>query len=186
MLGEQRFLDNVLLCQRSVPTGELVECGCWRGGMSAAMAEAVPGRKSILFDSFEGLPDPRDVDGSDARRFMDQGDRLVAKEEVARSIMERTGAAYEIIPGWFDDTVPSYARRGASIAVLRLDGDWYDSTMTCLTHLFPLVAPGGLVIIDDYYDWEGCRRAVHDFLSREQRTEALRCTRHSVVYLVKE
>ena len=50
--------------------------------------------------------------------------------------------------------------------MLRLDGDWYDSTMQCLEALVPLVAEGGTIIIDDYYAWDGCARAVHDYLSR--------------------
>lgn len=65
----------------------------------------------------------------------------------------------EIIQGWFSATVPVWAKQQRPIAVLRLDGDWYDSTILCLEHLWPLVSPGGLVIIDDYYPWDGCSKA---------------------------
>jgi Macrocin-O-methyltransferase (TylF) len=76
------------------------------------------------------------------------------------------------------------AKQGRSIAVLRLDGDWYDSTMLCLEHLFPLVVPGGLMLIDDYYTWDGCARAVHDYLSREQAAGRIEKTSGGVTYIV--
>lgn len=72
-----------------------------------------------------------------------------------------------------------------AIALLRLDGDWYDSTMTCLMHLFPLVTTGGLVIIDDYGVWEGCTRAVHRYLADNERPEGIRTTSSGVAYIVK-
>lgn len=74
---------------------------------------------------------------------------------------------YKIVEGWFDQTVSHVARETEprSIALLRLDGDWYDSTRCCLDSLMPLVSEGGVVVIDDYYAWDGCARAVHDYLS---------------------
>ena len=88
--------------------------------------------------------------------------------------MRRSGSrSCEIRKGWFETTVSAFSKERPSIAALRLDGDWYESTMTCLVHLFPLVAPGGVVLIDDYFDWLGCRRAVHDYLSREERPEPI-------------
>ena len=72
---------------------------------------------------------------------------------------------YQLVKGWFKDTVPSFAPPG-KIAVLRLDGDWYESTIVCLEHLFPHLAENALVIVDDYYAWEGCTRATNEFVSR--------------------
>ena len=72
---------------------------------------------------------------------------------------------YHLIKGWFAETLPFF-NPPAPIAILRLDGDWYDSTFQCLTHLYHWVAPGGVIIVDDYYAWEGCARAVHDFCLR--------------------
>jgi hypothetical protein len=68
-----------------------------------------------------------------------------------------------------------------------LDADWYDSTLVCLRHLFPLVVPGGVVILDDYGVgvFDGCTRAVHDFLSETKATEHLRSSPHGVMYLVR-
>lgn len=72
---------------------------------------------------------------------------------------------YKLIKGWFSDTLPGFVPPGP-IGILRLDGDWYESTMTCLEALYDHVAPRGIIVIDDYYTWDGCTRAVHDFLSK--------------------
>ena len=72
-----------------------------------------------------------------------------------------------------------------AIAVLRLDGDWYGSTMTCLEHLFDKVLPGGIVLMDDYYAWEGCSKAVHDFLSARSATEQIRSASEQLAFLTK-
>jgi hypothetical protein len=74
-----------------------------------------------------------------------------------------------LVPGWFDQTLPSFAPP-EPIAILRLDGDWYASTLVALESLWQHLAPGGIVIVDDYYAWDGCSRAVHDFLSRRELT----------------
>jgi O-methyltransferase len=185
MIGESQFIDNLLLC-RSAPAGSIVECGAWRGGMSAAMAEVAPGRRSELFDSFEGLPDASEFDGSAAREWMADGNLLVAPESAARASMARSGSHdFRLIKGWFAETLPEYAASRPSVAVLRIDGDWYDSTMCCLVNLFPHVVDDGIVIFDDYGYWEGCTRAVHDYLSAQERTEPLLHTRFDVTYLLK-
>jgi O-methyltransferase len=182
MIPRRRFIENLRLVSTVTAPGELVECGCWRGGMSGAMAEALPGRTSWLFDSFEGLPPARDIDGLEALAFSRD---LSAPDAVAAEAMRRSGQRFEIMKGWFEETVPKFAATATPIAVLRLDGDWYDSTMICLEELFPLVVSGGLVIIDDYGDWEGCTRAVHDYLSRESRHEPIEHDHARVAYLRK-
>ena len=73
----------------------------------------------------------------------------------------------------------------ASIALLQLDGDWYESTMVCLQNLFPLVVEDGLVIIDDYGTWDGCTKAVHAYLSEHDGPEAVRYSPDGVAYLRK-
>jgi len=154
------------------------------------MAWAVPGRHSVLFDSFEGLPDPKPIDGSRAIRWFEDEStehrKLQAAEASAVEAMERAGQSdFEIVKGWFEDTVPGWAEKKRPIAVLRLDADWYDSTILCLEQLWPLVSPGGVVIVDDYYTWDGCSRAVHDYLSRTQAEERLEWSSHGVVYVVR-
>ena len=89
-----------------------------------------------------------------------------------------------ICKGLFDATVASF--EAEPIAMLRLDGDWYESTLVCLENLWPHVVADGLVIIDDYYTWDGCARAVHDYLSRIRATSRIRMSRiASVCYIVK-
>jgi O-methyltransferase len=190
MVPRRAFIDNVLLARRGAAAGgDLVECGTWRGGLSAAMAWALPGRHSVLFDSFEGLPDAKPIDGPDAIRYSTQErgyDNCRAEEAWAAQAMARVGQPdAEIIKGWFEDTVPVWAQQQRPIAVLRLDGDWYDSTILCLEHLWPLVSQGGIVIIDDYYTWDGCSKAVHDHLSRAQAAERIECSPRGVAYLVR-
>jgi O-methyltransferase len=185
MIPRDLFADNVRLCRGAAAPGVIVECGCWRGGMSAAMADARPGSRSYLFDSFAGLPATGPLDGTSDFELEAQG-KLAAPEEAADQSMARsTSGDYTIVKGWFADTLPKFAAAQEQIAILRIDGDWYDSTMTALECLFPLVVERGLVIIDDYGSWDGCTRAVHTFLSRENRTEPIRRTFCGVPYLRK-
>jgi O-methyltransferase len=185
MIIMPKFIDNVALARTVRVQGIVVECGSWRGGMSAAIGEAT-GRKCVLLDSFEGIPDagPEDGEGGKAA-FAARGDRLEADESAAIAAMRRSGVPFETRRGFFESTVPALAAERPTIALLRLDGDWYDSTMICFEQLFKLVPDDGLVIIDDYGYVEGCTRATHDFLSREKREEPLQHSRYGVIYLVK-
>jgi O-methyltransferase len=180
MVPPRWFVDNVELVARQTKVpGDIVECGCWNGGMSAAMAAILPGRRSVMFDSFEGLPEPSGEDGDRAKEWADP---LVADEATAGAAMRASGSHdVEIRRGWFEDTVPRWAAEGRPISVLRLDGDWYKSTRLCLEFLFPLLSHQGLVIIDDYYVWDGCARAVHEYLL--DGTERLCSTPNHVAYI---
>jgi hypothetical protein len=161
--------------------GEVVECGVWRGGSALAMllaqrqafGEVV--RLVHLLDSFEGLPPATGRDGPLALSWQRDTESpayfdncRAAKEEVVDALGQFGfgDGDYRIHPGWFSDTVPVLAGelRTTGVALLRLDGDWYESTRTCLEHLFPLVSPAGTVIFDDYYAWDGCALAVHEYL----------------------
>lgn len=190
MIPRGQFVENLLVAATvGDRDGAIVECGTWRGGMSAALAEALPGRESVLFDSFEGLPPVEPIDGAAARAWQDaQGGEgefanCTAPESDAREAMRRSGQRARIVPGWFADTIPGYAAERPRIAVLRLDADWYSSTITCLTELWTCVVPGGVVLVDDYGIWDGCTRAVHDHLARVGAVEPIQQTRTGVVYL---
>lgn len=194
MVRRAQYLDNLRLALRARSSpGSFVECGVWRGGMIAGMAATVGNdRKYVLLDSFEGLP-PADVqDGPAAAMWQADSsspnfhDNCRAEEVEARRACALAGVSEpDIRPGWFADTVPALAREGAPIALLRLDGDWYESTMTCLEHLFPLVIDGGVIIIDDYGTWDGCNRAVHAYMTKHDRPEPICHTRSGVAYIVK-
>ena len=89
-----------------------------------------------------------------------------------------------IIPvkGWFSDTVPSFDK---SICILRLDADWYDSTKVCLENLYPKVVSGGIVILDDYGYWKGCKEATDDYLKKNGIDVVINKTDHSEVWFIK-
>jgi len=192
MLSRRRYVANLRLAYnyRHVP-GAVVECGTWRGGMIAGAASLLgPDRAYYLFDSFEGLPDAQPLDGEKALAWQRDGpasgnyDNCRADQAEAEAAMQRSGARdVHIVKGWFADTLSSYD--GGAIALLRLDADWFESTRQCLEHLFERVTPGGLVILDDYYTWAGCARAVHTFLAEHRRPETIRVYRSEVPYLVR-
>jgi O-methyltransferase len=194
MIDEDTFCNNLLLADmvRHVP-GCVIECGVWRGGMSAGLCSILgASRNYFLFDSFQGLPPAQTIDGPAAIRYQEDRDspayyeNCAAPERYAIEAMELAGArTFKLVPGWFSETLPKF-NPPEPIALLRLDGDWYDSTLTCLKHLFDRVAPKGIIIIDDYYAWDGCSRAVHDFLSERKATERIRSYSGSLCYLLKE
>jgi hypothetical protein len=178
------------LITRGIP-GVLVECGVWRGGCSIAMLLAQREklgrveRPVYMLDSFEGLPPatPRDgplaqqwQSGADPEKFFDNCKASLEELTVTLGAMGFQGDEYQIRPGWFAGTLPGLVEtlKGRGIALLRVDGDWYDSTLACLEQLVPLVSEGGVVIVDDYYAWDGCARAVHDYLSRHDESYRIR------------
>lgn len=173
--------------------GAIVECGTWKGGMIAGLACLLgPGRSYYLFDSFEGLPAAKAIDGEAALRWQadtrspEYFDNCRASIEDAEKAMRRAGVRNaKIVKGWFEQTLPRSVIPGG-IALLRMDGDWYDSTLCILDNLFHQVVPGGCVIVDDYHCWDGCARAVHDFLSRDKRPERIRTFNDRVAFIVKQ
>lgn len=162
--------------------GCFVECGVWRGGSSMAIAlallqEQATDRDLFLFDTYEGMTSPTDVDrttdGTLARTHLDRDVEkksvwCVADIDDVRANMASTGYPtnhVHLIQGPVEKTIPQRAPE-QPIALLRLDTDWYESTKHELTHLFPRVRAGGVVIIDDYGHWEGARRAVDEYLGQ--------------------
>lgn len=191
MLDEQTFCLNLELAEtvRDV-AGSIVECGVWRGGMIAGLCALLgPERNYVLFDSFEGLPLAQEIDGAAAQAWQadingdSYHDNCAATQDFAHRAMEIAGVQHYVIkPGWFEQTIPEFQVE-ETIALLRIDADWYESTATCLDHLFDKVVPSGLIIIDDYYAWDGCSRAVHDFLSKRSSAVRIRSHADSVCYL---
>jgi O-methyltransferase len=147
--------------------GCFVECGVARGGCSALMAmiarENNSGRQVWLFDSFEGLPEQTGEDEYQEPAIPKPKDRsadLVAPgyclgtyDEVAELLFAKLGLSRDnvfMVKGWFQDTLPNYRDEIGTIAVLRIDADWYESTKCCLENLYNNVTAGGYIIIDDY------------------------------------
>lgn len=159
--------------------GSIIECGTWRGGMSAGLIEmGGVHRNYYFFDSFEGLPPAGELDGEKAKEYSSapfQYDNCRASLEEFKQTISMTGCPKENIgihKGFFDSTLPHFSC--PPIAALRLDADWYDSTMICLEKFWDQVLPGGLILIDDYYAWEGCSKAIHAFLAKQEASEHLR------------
>jgi O-methyltransferase len=171
MIPARPYVSNLRLAAgvKDVP-GAVVECGTWRGGMIAGIADVLgPTRRYYLFDSFEGLPPAQEVDGKDAIKWQantsspDYRNNCSASEQEARDAMSRSAARdVRIVKGWFNTTLPQMDS-SEKIALLRMDADWYDSTKCILDNLADRVVPGGLIVVDDYYSWEGCTRAVNEY-----------------------
>jgi O-methyltransferase len=158
-------------------SGALVECGAWRGGASFLMAlilrhAGVRDRKVWMFDSFEGIQPPQEIDGPAAKAWAQNTrgpmyfDNLRAPIEDVRKATADLGVSdvVEPVKGWFDKTLPATRDRIGPIAILRIDADWHSSVKCCLDNLYDQVVDGGLVVFDDYYTWDGCAVAVHEFL----------------------
>jgi O-methyltransferase len=179
--------------------GDMVECGTWRGGCGLAMLLAQRKafghveRKVHFFDSFEGLPPADKRDGARALEWQAETAHncRASRADLHRTLTEKFGfrpTEFAIWHGWFADTIPRFlASTAQGIAVLRLDGDWYSSTETALRYLVPRVDERGTVIIDDYYAWDGCARAVHDYLSRNDLPyKIMSLLKNSGAYFIKQ
>lgn len=190
MVPADIYVDNLCLTSRimEIP-GSIVECGTWRGGMIAGMADVLGAdRRYLLFDSFQGLPPAREIDGAAALAWQSNKtspiyfNNCAASEEEVTSVMSMSAARnYQIIKGWFNETLPK-VNLLEPIALLRLDADWYESTKCILDNLASHVAPGGMVIVDDYHTWEGCTLAINEFaVTRKWR---IRQSRRGVCFII--
>jgi O-methyltransferase len=169
--------------------GDFVECGVWRGGSAMLIARIlqlrnISDRKLYLFDTFEGMSEPTtdDVDhrGNDAASLMEQniGNKeesvwcLASIEDVKRNLLLTSfqPANLVFVKGKVEETLPKAGMD--RIALLRLDTDWYDSTRHELIHLYPMLVVNGVLIIDDYGHWAGCRKAVDEYF-REHKIDLL-------------
>jgi len=183
MIGKSR-LDNLQDCIKDVlisdVPGDLIETGVWRGGATIFMRAilrtfGVTDRKVWVADSFEGVPPPDPV-----KYPRDYGDEHHTVASLAVSLEEVMAnfARYgllddqvQFLKGWFRDTLPRAPID--KVAVMRLDGDMYESTMDAFTSLYPRLSVGGYVIIDDYGAVPACKRAVHDFRQGNRIEDAL-------------
>lgn len=192
LLG-QAALASLRNCARQaiwlrVP-GDFMECGAWRGGAcillrAVQQAMGVGGRRRTwVADSFQGLPQPDRanhlLDAVLHAYLGETGSFAVSLEEVRRNF-ERYGLLDEgvqFLPGWFADSLPAWQ---GQLALLRLDGDWYESTYTALEHLYDKVSWGGFVIIDDYHPVIGAYAAVNDFRAARGISDPMVAVDHQI------
>jgi hypothetical protein len=178
------LMDAVKYIVANKIEGAVVECGVWRGGsvMLAAYTLRELGdtsRDLFLFDTFEGMapPSEKDVmfDGTTARQVLDAAEPkegednywcVAGVDSVRKNILSTGYPANRVhlVKGKVEETLPHHAPN--RIALLRLDTDWYDSTRHELIHLYPRLAPHGVLIIDDYGHWQGARQAVDEYFAQ--------------------
>lgn len=169
----------VYVLDNNIP-GAFVECGVWRGGSSMMVAKILTKRSEVreivLYDTFEGMSEPGSMDynlqGSHAEGLMEKGKHdkensvwcLADLEDVRNNLISTEYSVNNIrfIKGKVENTIPEFSSE-TSIALLRLDTDWYESTKHELIHLFPRLSSKGVLIIDDYGHWHGCRKAVDEY-----------------------
>lgn len=165
--------------------GILIEAGCALGGSAIVMASAkAKSRPFYVYDVFGMIPPPSSRDGEDVherygiirdgksegiggRKYYGYEQNLL---EIVRANFQRYGFPCGInnvflIKGLFQDTLKI---DGTSVALAHIDGDWFESVVTCLERITPVLAPGGVMIIDDYYHWSGCRKAVDEYFSERR------------------
>lgn len=192
MIGMKR-LDNIEHCIRTLHAehipGDLMETGVWRGGAGILMRALLrelqcTGRRVWLADSFCGLPEP------DAAKYpADKGNTLYREKilNVPLAEVKQNFESYDLLDeqvvfleGWFSETLPDAPVQ--QLALLRLDGDLYESTAVALEALYPKVAPGGFVIVDDYNAFPFCKKAVDDYRQQQGINEPLISVDRECVY----
>ena len=159
--------------------GDFIETGVWRGGAAIfmrAVLEAYGDRDRVVWaaDSFRGLPKPDPSHDTDVEDALWRYPRLAISLEEVRANFERYGLLDDrvrFLVGWFHETLSTAPIE--RLALLRLDGDLYESTMVALEALYPKLSGGGYVIVDDYHAVRGCRNAVDEFRARHRITEEI-------------
>ena len=177
------LVEAVKYVSRNQIPGAIVECGVWRGGSMMAAAKTLKAigdtsRELYLYDTYEGMSPPTEADvshdGRSAKDQLDEGlppgdDRSIwcyAPIEGVQQALELTGYPKErmhFVQGKVEETIPRIAPE--NIALLRLDTDWYESTKHELEQLYPRLARGGVLIIDDYGHWKGSRQATDEYIA---------------------
>jgi hypothetical protein len=160
-------------------SGAFVECGVWRGGSMMVIAETlqslgVSDRDLYLFDTFTYVPEPgehdHDVFGSHADEYFDAAvesgvfDHLPIEQ--VRRLLEATGyppERFHFVEGKVEDTLPEHAPE--TVALCRLDTDWYESTIHEMEHLYPRIPAGGVLLVDDYGHYLGAKKAVDEYFA---------------------
>lgn len=146
--------------------GDIVHCGVCNGGSAAVAAHCVqPGsnRTVWLFDSFQGLPEPTDLDGSNAPAMVGQCKGNVASVQLVFSMLGIDMSSVNIIPGWIEQTLHTVSLD--RIALLSIDVDWYEPIKLCLEKFYDSVHENGFIYIDDYGHWPGAKLATEEFFA---------------------
>ena len=212
--GLVSLYHQALFCETSEMAGDFVECGVWKGGAVGLMAlvnlkHGQCRRHIHLFDSFEEICEPdEEVDGEKAVREVR---KYYAKDGGTKGKLAPLTGVYDTFggpgtidennlllenvigydrqyihyhKGWFQHTLPEQHGDIGKIAILRLDADWYASTKICLDFLFEKIVAGGFVIIDDYGAFDGCRKAVDEFIKATGKPLHLNYVNSDIRYII--
>lgn len=177
MVGTARLIslyNNARQTCEATLSGNFVECGVAAGGTSGLLSavlqrhDTTAQKRLFSFDTFSGMPKPTDADthqGQDAQASGWGEGTCAAPQESLLQLARTLGTTHLIHPvkGFFADTLPVTRASIGPIALLHMDGDWYESTRDILIHLYDQLVPGAYVQVDDYGHWEGCRKALHEF-----------------------
>jgi asparagine synthase (glutamine-hydrolysing) len=175
------LFERVRAIERRGSPGILIEAGCALGGSAIVMAAAkAPARPFRVYDVFGMIPPPSNRDGEDVHERYAvissgrspglNGNRYYGYEEDLRDKVagnfRRHGVPIDrhhvqLVPGLFQDTL----RVTEPVALAHIDGDWYESVMTCLQRIEPHLTGDGVIVVDDYDDWSGCRKAVDEYFA---------------------
>lgn len=191
-------LDNIQACledaiRNNIP-GDCIETGVWRGGSVILMrailkAHNISDRVVWVADSFEGLPVPN------TQKYPQDNHNMDVKTvnqilSISLDTVKNNFAKYDLLDnqvkflkGWFKDTLPNAPIE--KLAILRLDGDFYESTMDALINLYPKLSIGGYIIIDDYVAMEACARAIDDYRRTNDITDKMETAGWSIRYWKK-
>ena len=186
------LFEAAVQADRSRRPGIFIEAGCALGGSAIVLAKAKqPERPLFVHDVFGMIPPPSDDDGSEVHARYKTiasgkakglgGDlyygyqenlRLRVAENFAECGIDLRKRHVRLIEGLFQDTLDP----AGPVALAHVDGDWYESVKVCLERIWPALSPGGVIVVDDYHDWSGCRKATDEFLAgrRDVRVEHLR------------
>lgn len=193
MVGVARLRNLAELTQRAIDDkvpGDFIETGVWRGGCCILMrgilkAKGIEDRKVYVADSFEGLPRP-----DDQRYPQDKGDTHHMHNKALAVSVDQVKANFDaygllddsvvFVKGFFKDTL--HKLPPTPLALIRLDGDMYESTIMALDALYPKLSPGGFTIIDDYGALNPCRQAVTDYRNKHGITDTIVKIDHSGVW----
>ena len=197
------LIEAVQYIERHKIEGSIVECGVWKGGSMIGAIETLRKtgnfkRQLYLYDTYEGMSEPTDADmdhsSKSAKRLLEERQKNEEDQVWAFSPLSAvkknvfsTGYPEEnihFIQGKVEDTIPGVLPE--SIALLRLDTDWYESTKHELEHLYPLLCKGGILIIDDYGHWAGSKKAVDEYFSQFSNPYFLQRIDHTGRILIKQ
>lgn len=176
------LVESVQYVEKNNISGAFVECGVWKGGSAMAMIYALQStgaedREFFLYDTFSGMTAPAEVDISfsgekaiheftQTRTSEDSSLWCLSPLAEVKQNLLKTGYPEKLmhfVEGKVEETIPKYLP--GKIAILRVDTDWYESTKHELVHLFPLLEPNGVLIIDDYGHWKGSQKAVDEYIA---------------------